>query len=218
MYQYFVLGNQIRLAYRSVRYTGACHNQQIRFIHGTVGTGLSIIAHHTIVHRMVGGHYADPHHRGNNRNLMFFRKFPQFLPGAAQKHASAHTDNGSFRLFQFPDHFLNLHHMPLHRGLICAQIHFLRIFKPGNNRILNINGHINQYRPSPSCRSDVEGFFENTRNVVYIPDQVTVFYKRFRRTGYIRFLKHVGTDQFAAHLPCNTYKGNAVCKGGSNTG
>ena len=79
MYQYLVIRNQIRLADRPISHPRSYHDNQIRLIHGTVGTRLPVISYHAIIHRMPGRHSADAHHSRHYRNFIFFRKFSQFL-------------------------------------------------------------------------------------------------------------------------------------------
>ena len=81
MYQYLVPGNKIRLADRTIRNSGTYHDQQIRFVHGTVRVCLTVIAHHSVIERMLGRHDTDPHHGGYYGNAMSFGEAAQLFLG-----------------------------------------------------------------------------------------------------------------------------------------
>ncbi len=102
--------------------------------------------------------------------------------------------------------------MSLDRRLIGPHIYFFRIRKFTNCRILDIDRHIDQYRSFSSGISDIERLLEDSRNLVGAAYQIAVFNKGFRRSGNIRLLKHIRTEQFAVYLSRNTHKRYTVRK------
>ena len=66
------------------------------------------------------------------------------------------------------DDLLYLYRMSLDRGLIGTKIYLLRIPEIPDNRILNINGNINQDRAFPSRIRNIKGFSENSGDVIDI--------------------------------------------------
>ena len=108
--------------------------------------------------------------------------------------------------------------MPSDGRFIGAQTDFFRIFKSVDNRILDIDGHIDQNRPFPPGIGNVKCLFEDPRYLGRILYQIAVFDKRLHRTGDISLLEHIGADQLTVHLSRNTHKRNTVRKGRGNTG
>ena len=203
VHKHFIPGNHIRLVHRSIRYPGAYHNQKIRVVHGTVGIRLSVISHHPIVKRVICRHDTDSHHSRYHWNAMIFCKFAQLVLCVAQQNTAACTDNRSFSFFQLRYYFFNLYRMSLYGRLVRTQRNFLRIFEFTDCRILNVNGHIYQHRASSACVCYVKSFLENPGNIVYIPDQIAVFYERLHRSRNIGFLEYVAAQKFAVHLTRN---------------
>ena len=95
MYQYFILGNQIRLAHSPVRHPCAHHDQKIRLIHGAVGVRLAVVAHHAVIEGMLRRHDTDSHHGGYHGDPVLFGKRPQPVLGIAEQHAASRTDDGT---------------------------------------------------------------------------------------------------------------------------
>ena len=56
---------------------------------------------------------------------------------------------------------------------------------------LDINRHVNQYRALTSGGCNIKSLFKNPRNILYIFNKITIFYKRFTCTGDICFLKNI---------------------------
>ena len=79
MDEHLVLRDDVRLIDCSVSHTRANHQKKVRLVHGPVRIGLPVISHHTVVHRMFRGHYADPHHGRDYRYTVFFREETQFF-------------------------------------------------------------------------------------------------------------------------------------------
>ena len=218
MDEHFISRNDIRLVHRPVRHPRADHNQKIRFIHGTVCAEFSVISDHTEIHRMLRRHSADTHHRRNHRHAVLFCKTAEFFSRIGKQHAAPRTDQRLFRPFQLLCHFLDLYDMALYRGFIGAHGNFFRICKILDLRILDIDRHIDQDRAFPPGICDMESFLEHPRNIIYVFDQITVFYKGLHRPGNIRLLKNIAAEQFRIYLPGNTHKRNTVRKSRGNTG
>ena len=108
--------------------------------------------------------------------------------------------------------------MSLDSRLIGPEIYFFRIVEILDHCILNVNGNVDQNRSFSSGIRNVKSFSEYSGNIIYILDQIAVFYKGFHSTGNISFLKHIASQKFAVYLPRNADQGDAVCKGGGNTG
>ncbi len=151
MDKHFVFRDQIGLVYRPVSYPRAHHEKEVRLVHGAVGKRLSVIAHHTVIHRMLGGHSADSHHGGNHGNAVFFRKCPKRILRLAKEHAAARTDQGAFRFSQLLDDLFYLRHIALYRRLVGTHIDFAGIFELRDGRILDINGDVDQHTTFPPC-------------------------------------------------------------------
>ena len=218
MYQHLIMGDQIRLVHGTVGYTGPYHNQKIRFIHGPVGIGFSVVSHHAEVHGMLCGHYTDSHHCGNHRNAEFLRKLPQFLTGSAQGNAASGVNQRPFCLFQLPHYFFNLDNMPFDSGLVGPHIHLFRITEFSNLGILHIHGNINEDRTFSTCIGHIKSFFKNTGDIVHVSYEIAVFHKGLRRPCNVRFLEYIASQKLAVHLSGDTDKGNTVRKSGGNTG
>ena len=120
-------------------------------------------------------------------------------------------------MLQFLDNLFDLYGVPLDRGLISTQIYLFRIMEVFDNSILNINGNIDQYRTFSSGICNIKCLFEYPGNIIYVLYQITVFYKRFHRTGDIRLLEHITAQQFTVYLSGDTDQGNAVRKCRGNT-
>ena len=118
VHQHFVSCDEIRLTDRAICHSGSHHDQQIRFVHGTVGISLTVIAHHSIIKRMFGRHNTDTHHGGHHGNTVFFRKAAQLLLGLTEQDSSSGTDNGTFRPLQLFDNLLDLHGMSFDGRLV----------------------------------------------------------------------------------------------------
>ena len=91
---------------------------------------------------MSGGHNADPHHGGNYRNLIFFRKLLKFFLRMTQQNTAAGADDRALCLLKFLDHFLDLCHVPFYSRLIGSHIDFFRILEFPHRAVLDINGNV----------------------------------------------------------------------------
>ena len=227
MYQYLVMGDDVRLVHGTVGNARADHDQKVGFVHRAVGIGLSVIADHAEIHGMLRGHDADSHHGGDHGDAELFREASQFLAGAAQGYAAARIDQRTLRLFQLLNDLSDLDGMSLYRGFIGPHAYLLRIAEAVKLRILDVDRDVDEDRSFPSRTRHIEGFLENPGNIVYIPHQIAVFYKGLRRSGDIRFLEHIASQKLAVDLAGDAYERDAVGKsrgdsgqqiGGSGTG
>ncbi len=217
MHENFVLGNQIRLADRAVGNPCAHHDKKVRFVHRPIGIRFSVIANHAIIHGMLRRHNADAHHRGNNRNIVFFRKGTQLFFRTAEQHAATRADNRTLCFCQFSDDFFDLDGMSFDRRFVGPQIHTLRISKFLERSLLNVNRNINQNGASSAGIGDIKRLFEYPRYFIDIFDKIAVFHEGFHRACNIRFLENIGTNQFTVYLPGNAHERNTVCKSGRDT-
>ena len=108
--------------------------------------------------------------------------------------------------------------MPLDRGLVGAHIDLLRVLELINHRILDIDGDIDEHRPSAACVGDVESLLKNPGDIVYILDQIAVFDKGLHRAGNVCLLKGIAAQQIRMYLPGDAHQRNAVRKSGGDTG
>ncbi len=102
--------------------------------------------------------------------------------------------------------------MPLYRGLIGPHKNIFRIGKILHLRILDIDGHIDQYGPLPAGSGNVERLLKDPWNILDIFYQIAVFDKRFHRSRDIRFLEYIASEQFRIYLSGNADQRYAVGK------
>ena len=74
VHQHLVFPDQLGTVHGAVRDTRADHQQQIRLVDRAVRVRTAVVSHHAEIQVAAGGHHADAHHRGHDRNLIPFRK------------------------------------------------------------------------------------------------------------------------------------------------
>ena len=132
--------------------------------------------------------------------------------------AAAGTNQGPFRFFQFPDHFVDLFRITFHRRFIGRHFNAFRIFKFIDLLVLDVNGEVDQHRPLPACVGDVKRFLHDAGHIFRLTDDVTIFYKGLTGAGNVGFLEHIAAHEAAVHLAGNDHQGNAVRISRSDTG
>ena len=159
---------------------------------------------------MVGGQCSQPHHGGDDRNIIVLHEQPQLFFGTAQVNASAHADNGPFCSVELLDHFFDLDGMSLYSRLVGADVDRIGIFEFADLSFLDIDRNVDQYRAlSPGSRN-MESLLDDPRYIRCSAHDIAELDERFARTGDIDFLKDVTAHQAAVHLSGNTYQRDTV--------
>ncbi len=99
------------------------------------------------------------------------------------------------------------------RGLVCPEVHRLRIFEAADLLALDIDGKIDQDRAFTACPCYMEGFLNDPGDVSRVPHDIAVFDEGLAGSGNIRLLEHIAPHHLAVHLAGDTDQGDAVHKG-----
>ena len=86
------------------------------------------------------------------------------------------------------------------RQPIAGKIHRDVVRRVGDDRVLNVLGHVDQHRPGPAGTGQVKGLLDDPCDVPGILDQVMVLGDRPGNLDHRRFLKRVGADDVPGNL------------------
>ena len=204
-----------RLWDSAVRDARADDNQEVARGNGAVCIRFSVVAEHAEVERVIFRQYADAHHRVDERNPVLFAEGAEFRFALAENHAAARADQRFFRLLNRGNHAGQLEAVALDVRLIAAHRELFGIGKRLFQRLhLDINRNINEHGPLAAGIRDVEGLFEDARNLVGIFDEIGVFDKRLGRAAHIGLLKHIASEERGVDLSRDGNERNGIRVGG----
>ena len=84
-------------------------------------------------------------------------------------------------------------------GAVAAQVHGLREDRL-RALVLDVFRDVDEHRPRAPRLRDVESFLHDARNLVDVPNEVTVLHDRQRHAKEIGFLERTAPDHFLRHL------------------
>ena len=121
--------DELRIADRAVRDARAGHDDEVGLAHGLVAEGVAVVADHAEVERILGRHDGEAHHGRDDRDAVFFGKFAEDGDRVAEVDAAAGDDQRALGLLQGIEDPLHLQRVPVHGGLVAADLDFSLIGK-----------------------------------------------------------------------------------------
>ena len=164
---------------------------------------------------MIFRQHADAHHRVDERNLILLTEGAEFRFALSEDHAAAGTDQGFLGLLDCRNHAGQLEAVTLDVRLVAAHRKLFGIGESLFQRLhLDVNRNINEHGPLAAGICDVEGLFEDARNLVGIFDEIGVFDKRLGRAAHIRLLKHIASEERGVDLSRDGNERDGIRVGG----
>ena len=171
--------------------------EQVALIDGPVAVGGAMHAEPVHGKRMGFGKSADAHEGGGDRDIYFLGEGFEFGAGLGRNDTAANVEHGFFRGRDQGEDFLEL---LVARARDVTERRITKLDRGGENglelRLLNILRNINDDRAGATAAGQVEGLFEDARQVVHVHHEIGVFHDRQRHAVEVGFLERHLADVF----------------------
>ena len=213
-----VLGIGPQIAGHAVIETHADRNKQIRFLNRVVHPRFAVHAHHPQVERILGGETADAEESHCYGVISDADKFFKSLHRIGEHDSAASQNDRAFGGVEQFDSTIKFSLVVIVAYALGRKLGRTGVPIEFRSRLLRVFGNVHQHRTrSPAFRND-KCFANRSRNVAGLRDHHVVFRNRHGDASDVDFLKSVGANDFAAHLPGDAYDWRRIHHRGGNAG
>ncbi len=199
----------------------ACTDGQdhVCVMHGQVGGVAAVHAKHTDELTIGTRISTQPHQGVGHRQVERARQFSQRARGTTKNDATTGVHDRTLGFEQHFYRFADLTGMTTGSRIVGAQLDLLRVaVLELVGRVGHVLGNVDHNRTGTTALRQIEGLFDDLRNVARVLDHEAVLHDRTGNANHVGFLEGIGANHVAHNLAGNNDHWDRVHVGRRNTG